>query len=169
MSSLRRHRLIFAAAGCAVALLTTAATCDPSAVSSVPGQDILDLINARRAEAGCPALQGDDHLRTAADGHAVDMRDHEAVRNDPNHLGSDGSTIVSRIADAGFSPASRVGEIMYWASGPPGNTPEATVDWWMHSAGHRAQIETCEYTHVGVGLVYPGGVAWYTTVDFGAH
>ncbi|WP_193315191.1 CAP domain-containing protein [Nostocoides sp. F2B08] len=127
------------------------------------------MINDKRAAAGCDPVAGEDRLRAAADRHAVDMRDNPAVRSDPSHLGSDGSTPSQRIADAGYAPVSRIGEIMYWASGPPGNTPSATVDWWMNSPRHREIIETCAFTHAGVGLVYPGGTEWYTTVDFGAH
>lgn len=151
----------------AAVVLATAGSCPGT--SSVPGQDILDLINAKRSAAGCPAVSGDDQLGVAADRHTVDMRDNPAVRSDPKHLGSDGSTPEQRIADAGYTPTSRTGEIMYWASGPPGNTAQASIDWWMNSPPHRALIETCEFTHAGVGLVYPGGVEWYTTVDFGAH
>lgn len=162
---MRRH--VMAAATIAGVVLTTAASCPGT--STVPGQDILDLINARRATAGCPAVSGNDQLRVAADRHTVDMRDNPAVRSDPNHLGSDGSTPTQRINDAGFTPASRTGEIMYWASGPPGNTPQSSIDWWMNSPPHKAIIETCAFTHAGVGLVYPGGVEWYTTVDFATH
>lgn len=149
--------LMFAAAG----------TCDGT--SSVPGQEILDLINERRANAGCPPVRGDSSLRAAADRHVVDMRDNPGVADDSNHLGSDGSTPHQRIVDAGYTPASRTGEIMYYALGPPGNTPQATVDWWMRSDDHRPIIETCAFTHAGVGLVYPGGTRWYAVVDFGAH
>ena len=162
---MRRHAIAVAAITATV--LVTASACPGT--SSVPGQDILDLINGKRAEAGCEPVTGDDRLRAAADRHAVDMRDSPAVRSDPNHLGSDGSTPSQRIADAGYAPVSRTGEIMYWASGPPENTPQATVDWWMNSPRHKEIIETCAFTHAGVGLVYPGGTEWYTTVDFGAH
>ncbi len=155
------------AAAIAATVLTTASAC-PGA-SSVPGQDILDLINAKRAAAGCAAVTGDDQLRVAADRHTADMRANPAVRSDPDHRGSDGSTPPQRIADAGFAPVSRTGEIMYWASGPPGNTPQASIDWWMNSPPHKAIIETCAFTHAGVGLLYPGGTEWYTTVDFAAH
>lgn len=150
------------------ALLTSANACGPG-TSSLPGQKLQDLINARRAAAGCPPVAGDDKLRAAAERHVVDMRDHVAVRTDPNHLGSDGSTIGQRIADAGYSPVSRTGEIMYFALGPPGNTEQANIDWWMNSPGHRALIEDCSFTHAGVGLIYPGGTQWFSTVDFGAH
>lgn len=162
---MRRH--VPAAIAVAAAVLATASSCPGT--SSVPGQDLLDLINGKRAAAGCPAVTGNDQLRVAAERHAVDMRDNPAIRNDPNHLGSDGSTPPQRIGDAGFAPVSRTGEIMYWATGAPGNTPQATIDWWMNSPPHKAIIETCAFTHVGVGLLYPGGTQWYTTVDFGAH
>lgn len=149
-------------------MVTTASTCGPG-TSTVPGSTLLDLVNQRRAAAGCPAVSGDDQLRAAADRHVVDMRDHPAVRDDPNHIGSDGSTIAQRIAAAGYAPVSRFGEIMYYALGPPGNTPEANVEWWMNSPGHRAIIEDCSYTHAGVGLVYPGGTQWFSTIDFARH
>lgn len=161
------HRHVAIVLAITTSVLATASACPGT--SSVPGQDILDLINGKRSAAGCGPVTGDDRLRAAADRHAMDMRDNPAIRSDPHHLGSDGSTPSQRIADAGYAPVSRTGEIMYWASGPPGNTPQASVDWWMNSPTHKAIIETCEFTHAGVGLVYPGGNEWYTTVDFGAQ
>jgi len=155
------------AAAMAVTMATTAATCGPG-TSSGPGQTLLDLINQKRAAAGCQAVTGNEQLRAAADRHVVDMRDNPAVRDDPNHIGSDGSTISQRIAAAGYTPAAQVGEIMYYALGPPENTPEAAVAWWMDSDGHRALIEDCSFTHAGVGVVYPNGT-WFSVIDFGRH
>ncbi len=91
-------------------------------------------------------MTGNEQLRAAADRQVVDMRDNLAVRDDPNHIGSDGSTISQRIAAAGYTPAAQVGEIMYYALGPPKNTPEAAVARWMDSDGHRALIEDCSFT-----------------------
>ena len=161
------HRHVIAISAITASLLATASACPGT--SSVPGQEILDLINAERAEVGCPAVTGNSQLRAAAERHAADMRDNPAVRSDPHHLGSDGSTPSQRIEQAGYTPVSRTGEIMYWASGPPGNTAAASVDWWMNSPPHREIIQNCAFTHAGVGLFYPGGEGWYTTVDFGAH
>jgi uncharacterized protein YkwD len=149
-------------------LVTCANTCAPG-TSSVPAQKLLELINQKRTAAGCSPVTGDDKLRAAAERHVVDMRDHPAVRVDPNHIGSDGSTIGSRIADAGFMPVSHYGEIMYFALGPPGNNEQANIDWWMGSDPHRRIIQDCTFTHAGVGLVYPGGTQWFSTVDFGRH
>lgn len=163
---MRRRLIIILVSGAAV--LIGGNTCGPG-TSSVPAQDLLAQINAKRAAVSCPAVTGDDQLRAAAERHVVDMRDNPAVRSDPNHLGSDGSTPQKRIADAGFSPASRTGEIMYFALGPPGNSIQANIDAWMNSAIHKAIIEDCNYTHAGVGLVYPGGTQWFSTVDFARH
>ena len=58
---------------------------------------------------------------------------------------------------------------MYFALGPPGNSVQANVDWWMNSPPHRALIEDCGFTHAGVGLLYPGGTQWFSVIDFGAH
>jgi uncharacterized protein YkwD len=152
----------------AAVLITSANTCAPG-TTNVPAQKLLDLINQKRAAAGCSPVTGDDKLRAAAERHAVDMRDHPNVRVDPNHIGSDGSSIGSRISDAGFTPASLTGEIMYFALGPPGNNEQANIDWWMGSAPHRQIIQNCAFTHAGVGLLYPGGTQWFSTVDFGRH
>jgi uncharacterized protein YkwD len=121
------------------------------------------LINEKRLAAGCPAVTGDDHLRAAADRHVIDMRDNGVT----GHTGSDGSTPEQRIKDAGFTPLSKFGEVMYiWV---PASSPAATVDWWMNSPGHKAILLDCQYTHAGVGLLYPGGVKWYAVTDFGTH
>ena len=109
-------------------------------------------------------MSGNEQLRVAAERHAVDIRDYPAHFGPPGtnppladiHTGTDGSNGGSRIAAAGYSPLSSWGEIIYWASGPPGNTEQATIDWWMNSPGHRAQIEDCRFKEVGIGLLYPG-------------
>jgi uncharacterized protein YkwD len=149
-------------------LLTSAVSCGRG-TGSVPAQKILDLINQKRVEAGCPAVTGDDHLLSAADRHAIDMRDNNAhlQPGTDGHTGSDGSRPEQRIKDAGFVPLSRSGEIIYWSSSP--SSAEANVNWWMNSPTHRAIMLDCRFTHAGVGLFYPGGTQWYSVVDFGTH
>jgi uncharacterized protein YkwD len=141
-----------------------------------PGPTLLDLINEKRRAVGCGPVRNDENLGRAAERHAVDIRDHPEIVAQPDpsrpnyhdpHVGSDGSTIAQRITAAGFTPASRVGEIAYVATGPPHNTAEANVEAWMDSDSHRAIIEDCAFTHAGVGLLNPDG-AWYSVVDFGA-
>jgi len=155
------------------AVLTACAT----GTSSLPGTNMLNLINDKRVAHGCPKVSGNERLRMAAERHAVDIRDHPAHFGSPGtnppladiHTGTDGSNGGSRIAAAGYSPLSRWGEIIYWAPGPPGNTEQATIDWWMNSAGHRAQIQDCNFKEVGIGLLYPSGTQWIAVAVFGTH
>jgi len=152
-------------------------TACPTGTSSVPGKKLLDLINDKRVAHGCGKVSGNEKLRMAAEGHAVDIRDHPQHFGPPGsnppladiHTGTDGSNGGLRIAAAGYSPVSQWGEIIYWAPGPPGNTEQATIDWWMNSPGHRQQIENCDYKEAGVGLLYPGGTQWIAVVVFAVH
>ncbi|MFJ9371631.1 CAP domain-containing protein [Nocardia sp. NPDC101769] len=140
------------------------------------GGDLLDKINEKRVAHGCRNVSGDDQLRAAADRQAVDIRDHPDHFGTPGtspladiHTGTDGTNGGTRITAAGYSPLSAWGEIIYWAPGPPGNTEQATIDWWMDSPPHRAQIENCNFTNVGIGLLYPDGNQWIAVADFAAH
>lgn len=145
--------------------------------SSAPGQEILELINEKRAAAGCGPLRGNDQLRVAAKRHAVDIRDHPGHYGPPGtkppwhdiHQGTDGSYGGQRIAAAGYSPMTHWGEIIHWAGGPPDNTPQAAVTWWMGSPLHREKIENCAFQNIGIGLLYPGGKQWIAVVDFATH
>jgi uncharacterized protein YkwD len=157
------------AAGAALAalLLSSAASCEPGASvfegGSLEESNMISLVNQKRAAVNCPALIRDQTLTDAANRHAADMRDRSVV----DHTGSDGSTPQSRIADAGFTPASATGEIMYWSE--QASDYKAAVDWWMNSPTHKAIIEDCKYTHVGFGVLYPNGTKYYAVGDFGAH
>jgi uncharacterized protein YkwD len=161
-------RVIAAAAALTALLLTGAASCEPGASvfdgsGSLEESNMISLINQKRAAVNCPALIRDQKLTAAANRHAADMRDH----NVRDHPGSDGSTPETRIADAGFSPVSATGEIMYWNDQASGYA--AAVDWWMNSPPHKAIIENCAYTHLGIGILYPNGAKYYAVGDFGAH
>ncbi len=146
----------------------------PPGTGSLPAGNLLDRINEKRVAAGCAPVTGNDQLRVAAEGHAVDIRDHPGHFGAPGtspplndiHTGTDGSNIGARINAAGYSPKSLWGEIVYTASGPPHNTEQATIDWWMKSPPHRANIENCGFKDAGVGLLYPNGVEWIAVVDF---
>jgi uncharacterized protein YkwD len=158
------------AAGLAVVavLFAGAASCEPGASvfdgsASLEESNMLSLVNQKRAAVGCPALVRDEKLAGAAMRQAIDMRDH----NLQQHTGTDGSTPQTRIAEAGFSPASKTGEIMYWSDAA--SDYKGAVAWWLQSPPHKAIIEDCGFTHVGFGVLYPGGTKYYATGDFGAH
>lgn len=129
-------------------------------------QDVVNLTNQERAAAGLPPLASDPALMTAAQGHSQDMADHDFV----SHTGSDGSTHYQRIARAGYSPLYASAENI--AAGYA--SPASVVAAWMASPGHRANILSPLYTHIGVGYVYEaddtfGPYYHYWTQNMAAH
>jgi uncharacterized protein YkwD len=50
---------------------------------------------------------------------------------------------------AGISWSGMAGENIAWGTG----SGDQAFDMWINSAGHRANIENCSYTHHGVGLL----------------
>ena len=97
---------------------------------SSQAQQVLALVNAERAEAGCGPVRLDDRLSTAATAHSRNM----ATKDFFSHVGLDGSTFVTRIEKAGY-PAPRSENI---AAGL--TSAQATVRQWMNSSSHRKKL-----------------------------
>jgi uncharacterized protein YkwD len=115
------------------------------------GAAVLSQINATRAANGCGPVAANPQLTAAAARQANDM----LVKGVQGHTGSDGSTLAQRVADAGYVAYAKLGEIVFWSTGP-GGTPAAAVAWWMNSPGHRAIITDCELTDAGFSAVSSG-------------
>jgi len=118
------------------------------------------LINQERANAGLPELSINAALTSAAQGHAADM----ACNNTISHTGSDGSSVHSRVAAAGYFPSYST-EIIYAGGGP-----QAAMSWWMSDQTHRDAILNRNITEIGVGYAYfsNGSYGDYFAVDFGS-
>jgi uncharacterized protein YkwD len=127
-----------------------------AADTSVAGQ-VLTLVNAERARAGCDPVTLDNRLTKAAAGHSRDM----AADNFFAHDSQDGRGFADRIRAAGY-PAPRSENI---AAGQ--RTPAAVMDSWMHSAGHKANILDCRATQMGLASATGGDFGTYWTQDFG--
>jgi uncharacterized protein YkwD len=130
-----------------------------SMIATVPAQAdggdqggaLLSQINATRVANGCGPVAANPQLTASAARHANDM-----LRNGvQGHIGSDGSSLVQRVVDAGYTPYAALGEVVFWSRGS-GSTPAAAVTWWMNSPGHRAVITDCELTEVGFSAVSNG-------------
>jgi uncharacterized protein YkwD len=136
---------------------TTTAPAPPPTVSaaSSAAEQVVDLVNAERAAAGCRPLAVNDALTTAAQGHSDDM----AANDYFSHTSLDGATAADRAEAAGFS-GTALGENI--AAGQ--RTPQDVMAAWMGSEGHRNNILNCDYTVIGVGLNEDG---WYWTQMFG--
>jgi uncharacterized protein YkwD len=130
---------------------------------------ILCLLNAERNAKGLSSLHSNGSLARAARGWANRM---VAKRFFAHEAGS--STVLSRIKRTGYVRGSwSLGENIAWGSGALA-TPQAIVNGWMHSPGHRANILRGAFKDIGIGIKLgaPGaglsGGATYVT-DFGRH
>ncbi len=123
-------------------------------------QQVIDLINQERQNAGLPALQAQASFTVAARAHTTDM-----ICNDFfSHTGSDGSQPWDRASRYGYA-WSWIGENLFMGSGL---TPASVVQGWMNSSGHRANILSAQAVHIGVGYMYDAAEgAWYVTALFG--
>ena len=99
----------------------------------------------------CGAIGDDPRLTVAAQRHANDMLENGVA----GHIGSDGSSPRSRIADAGYTKIGYTGEIVYWGTGSRA-TPSAALDGWMASLVHRAIILDCAFTAAGFAVAWDG-------------
>lgn len=188
MSVLRRVRIASSLLVAAIALLAalalpqTAAASDCANAGSVPSAEngaairraTLCLLNHERARHGLGHLRSDDRLRTAAKRHSG----HMARANFFDHTSPSGSSMTDRVRRAGYLRGSggwALGENIAWGTGALA-TPQAIVEAWMRSPGHRANILTGSFREIGVGVASgapvrtsaSAGGATYTT-DFGTR
>ncbi len=109
--------------------------------------EVVRLVNQERVKAGLWPLAVSSALTQAARAHNADM----ITNNFFGHYSSDGRDPGQRAADAGFRQygwgAAFVGENI--AGGYL--SPQAVVEGWLNSAGHRANILNPDYREIGVG------------------
>ncbi|RSS57736.1 CAP domain-containing protein [Streptomyces sp. WAC06614] len=160
---------VLAPPAAAVACDTAAANRAPTAGTMTQARDaVACLINAQRTQRGLPALTTNQALTRAAQQHAV-----AAVQikwwgpgRDPHRNPQTGSTPQTRIQAAGYCPNPRswqFSEITYTGWGSGWGTPQAAVNWWMNSPGHRAAILDPGVREMGPwaqpGSADPGGAS----------
>jgi uncharacterized protein YkwD len=130
--------------------------------------DMLAAVNAARAVArscgsdvmpAVPALSTNALLAAAAIRHNKDM----TAKLNLDHAGSDGSTMGSRIADAGYTLRS-AGENIAWNQK---SIPEV-IDSWLKSPGHCANIMKADVTEFGAACNIATDDSWYWTQVFAA-
>lgn len=104
----------------------------------------VDAMNAHRESIDCPALVWNRDVAEVAQAHSVDMLQRDFFA----HENPDGASPFDRM-DAAEIVYSRAAENIAW--GYP--TAEAVLDGWLNSPGHRQNIENCQLTEHGVGLI----------------
>lgn len=127
----------------------------PPDTGSSPLEDlaaqVVSLTNDERSRNGCSALQVDDRLTAAAQGHSEDM----AERNYFSHDSPEGD---------GPGDRARAHDYPWWSGENIARgyrSAQQVVDGWMASDGHRANILNCQSVAIGVGVAdSPRGLYW---------
>ncbi|MFS0576369.1 CAP domain-containing protein [Sporosarcina sp. 179-K 3D1 HS] len=131
----------------------TAAPAQNASVSAVE-QAVLDLTNAERQKAGLKPLQIDSKLMNSARQKSNDM----ASNNYFSHTSPTYGSPFDQMKANGVTYRSAAENI---AMGQ--RTAEEVVKAWMESPGHRQNILTPEFTHIGIGYDQNGN---YWTQQF---
>ena len=128
----------------------------PGQVLNIPGTDasvrafeveVIRLVNLERSKRGLRPLEEDWQLSRVARYKSQDMHDNRYF----SHTSPVYGTPFQMMKSFGISYRS-AGENI--AKGQL--TPQAVVDAWMNSSGHRANILNTFFTHIGVGYVANG-------------
>lgn len=128
----------------------------PGQVLSIPQEnssviafenEVIRLVNEIRMEHGLQALTANWELSRVARYKSQDMVDHRYF----SHTSPTYGTPFQMIKAFGLSYRTAGENIAYGQS-----TPQAVVNAWMNSSGHRANILNSSYTQIGVGYVANG-------------
>jgi len=110
-------------------------------------QQVIDLTNEQRRKNGLPALQADTKLNSVAQMKSVDMQQKGYFSHTSPTYGSP----FDMMRDQGVTYKT-AGENI--AQGQ--RTPQEVVNAWMNSEGHRKNILSRDFTHIGVGYETSG-------------
>jgi len=137
--------------------LSVSKTDHPQGALSAFEREVVELVNRERAQRGLAPLKVDVGLSRVACVKSEDMRDNGYFSHESPTYGSPFD--MMRKFGIRFRTA---GENI--AAGYP--TPEEAVKGWMNSSGHRANILSSQFTHIGVGYAKGGPYGHYWTQQF---
>jgi uncharacterized YkwD family protein len=118
---------------------------------------VVALTNQQRAKYGLGPLKMNWELQRMARVKSEDMR----TRNYFDHMSPSYGSPFSMMTSFGIH-YSYAGENI--AAGQ--QTPQAVVNAWMQSPGHRANILNKNYTQIGCGVAFGGSYSIYWTQEF---
>lgn len=103
-------------------------------------EQVVKLVNAERTKRGLKALTIDMKVAAAANVRA------EEIKQSFAHTRPNGTNFSTALKEQGVSYRGSGENIAYGQL-----SPEAVMQGWMNSDGHRANILNASYTHIGVG------------------
>ncbi|MGE7091805.1 SafA/ExsA family spore coat assembly protein [Lysinibacillus sp. NPDC048646] len=119
----------------------------PTKEQATVEQEVVKLVNAERAKAGLPALKEDWELSRVAKYKSQDMHDKKYFSHTSPTYGSP----FAMMKSYGITYKS-AGENIAMGQ----RSAAEVVKAWMNSEGHRANIMSKNFTHIGVGYVTEG-------------
>ncbi|MGM9935998.1 MAG: CAP domain-containing protein [Candidatus Ornithomonoglobus sp.] len=131
----------------------------PSSVSALE-KEVFELVNKERAANGLHSLTWADDLAAVARAHSQDMIDNNYF----SHTNLSGESPFDRLRKAGISYTAAAENIAYGQ-----RTPQAVMDAWMNSSGHRANILNSRVKEIGVGAAKASNGTIYWTQVFAAR
>ncbi len=135
---------------------STSANTDQSSNTSdlnAYAKEVLQIVNQERAKAGLPALTTNSTLQSAANKRA------QEIAKSFSHTRPDGSSFYTVLKEYGVSYRSAGENIAYGQK-----SPQAVMEGWMNSSGHRANILNKNFGKVGIGVYKVNGVLYWTQV-----
>lgn len=113
---------------------------------------VVELVNAERAKYGLSPLTVRNDLTEYAQTRSTEI----VTRFE--HVRPDGSKPLPYVL--GLSGIHTAGENIAWGQ----SSPEAVMNAWMNSEGHRNNILSSKYTMIGVGCYKSGGTLYWTQI-----
>jgi uncharacterized YkwD family protein/spore coat assembly protein SafA len=137
----------------------------PGQVLSIPNiddvksleQQVIDLVNQQRAWNGLPALKANWELCRVARYKSQDMIDKHYFDHQSPTYGS-----PFRMMESFGIRFSAAGENIAYGQ----KTPQAVMNDWMNSPGHRSNILNSTYNQIGVGAAKAANGTFYWTQMF---
>jgi uncharacterized protein YkwD len=150
VSTMIAMAFVFGAPGAAVAnstdvVIDESSSSAPTTSAMATAKEVLAIMNAARAKAGCSPLKLNTKLMSAAKTHATNM----AKKNFFGHANKDGGKFSGRVKKQGYK-YSMVAENI--AAGQS-SAKQAAYD-WLGSAGHRKNILNCKLKDTGIAVAY---------------
>ena len=110
-------------------------------------RQVVEIVNAERAKLNLAPLTIDESLMKSCD-----IRARELVKNF-SHTRPDGSSCFTSIETS----YNAVGENIAYGQ----NNAQVVMDGWMNSKGHRENILSDKYTHIGVGCYKKDNILYW--------
>jgi uncharacterized protein YkwD len=146
MFSLSMANMAQAATGPTPTAITIQAAVAPSPTNDAYTQQVLTIINQKRAAVGAPAVKWNQSIGNVSQDWAVHLG--EATKSST----FDWNKIHRADAGGSLIPA---GATWYREIIAFNTTPQSIVDWWMSSPAHKAAMLDPRATDIGIGYVVP--------------